>query len=162
MRIIRSKEEIMRNDKLIGIIAIVLSAAALVVGSIALIEGKRDVPEVQAEPSMIEQTSDDDIQYVLYLGTNDKDTNEPVYTPEEAMEHVDAVLTDYFYGFTIQDARGGWVNDDGSVAHEYTIVIYLSDTDLDQVHAACDALIEEFNQSSILIQQNHTTTEFYS
>ena len=152
----------MRNDKLIGIIAIVLSAAALVVGTIALIEGNRDVPEVQAEPSMIEQTSDDDIQYVLYLGTNDKDTNEPVYTPEEAMEHADAVLTDYFYGFTIQDARGGWVNDDGSVAHEYTIVIYLSDTDLDQVHAACDALIEEFNQSSVLIQQNHTTTEFYS
>ena len=23
-----------------------------------------------------------DIQYVLYLGTNDKDTNEPVFTPE--------------------------------------------------------------------------------
>lgn len=152
----------MRNEKLIGIIAIALSAAALVVGSIALIKGNRDIPEVQAESSMIEQTSDDDIQYVLYLGTNDKDTNEPVYTPEEAMEHVDAVLTDYFYGFTIQDARGGWVNDDGSVAHEYTIVIYLSDTDLDQVHAACDALIEEFNQSSVLIQQNHTTTEFYS
>ena len=78
------------------------------------------------------------------------------------MEHLEQILTEHFGGFTIQDARGGWVNDDGSIAHEYTMVVYLSDTDLDAVHSACDDLIQEFNQSAILIQQNSTITEFYS
>ena len=28
----------------------------------------------------------EDVQYVMYLGTNDKDTNEPVFSPEESQE----------------------------------------------------------------------------
>ena len=55
-----------------------------------------------------------DIQYMMYLGTNDKDTDEPVCAPDEAREK------------------------------------------------AADDLIQAFNQSSILIQANETTTEFYS
>jgi len=56
----------------------------------------------------------------------------------------------------------GWVGDDGTECQEYTLVIYLSDTTEDQVHAAADELIRVFNQSSILIQANPTKTEFYS
>ena len=103
-----------------------------------------------------------DIQYVLYLGTNDKNTNDPVCTPEEAVNRADAILIDHFGGYTIQEASGGWVDDDGTEYHEYTLVIYLSDTDEEAVHAAADDLILEFNQSSVLIQANTTTTEFYS
>ena len=103
-----------------------------------------------------------DIQYVMYLGTNDKDTNEPVFSPDDAKVHADGVLTKHFGGFTIQEATGGWVADNGTVAHEYTLVIYLSDTTPDKVHAAADELIKEFNQSSVLIQANETKTEFYS
>ena len=39
---------------------------------------------------------------------------------------------------------------------------YLSDTDADAVHAAADDLIRAFNQSSVLIQENRTATEFYA
>ena len=93
-------------------------------------------------------TADEDVQYVLYLGTNDKDTNEPVFPPEVG-------------GYTIQEANGGWI-DEGLVYREYTLVIYLSDTTLEQVHEAADILIREFNQSSVLIQANRTRTEFYA
>lgn len=103
-----------------------------------------------------------DIQYVLYLGTNDKDTNEAVYSPAEAKFHADDILIRHFRGFTIQEATGGWVEDNGVIAHEYTLVIYLSDTTLDKVHSAADELIKDFNQSSVLIQANETKTEFYS
>ena len=109
-----------------------------------------------------EQAEDGDIQYVLYLGTNDKDTNEPVYAPDEAKEKVKEILIRDFGGYTIQEANGGWIGDDGKEYQEYTLVIYLSDTTQDQVHAACDELIEVFDQSSILIQENKTQTEFYS
>ena len=107
------------------------------------------------------QASNGDTQYVLFLGTNDKDSNKPVFTQAEAMERAKEILIDYFGGYTIQEANGGWIDGDTEY-QEYTLVIYLSDTTEEQVHAAADALIEVFNQSSIMIQANPTVTEFYS
>ena len=102
-----------------------------------------------------------DVQYVMYLGTNDKDTNKPVYTPDQAKEKAQEILLDHFGGYTIQEANGGWI--DGDIVYtEYTLVIYLSDTDLESVHAAADDMIKAFNQSSVLIQANTTTTDFYA
>ena len=97
----------------------------------------------------------------MYLGTNDKDTNEPVCTPEEAKAKDADILVQHFGGYTIQEANGGW-EDEGTLYQEYTLVIYLSDTTVEEIHAAADDMIREFNQSSVLIQANETTTEFYS
>ena len=102
-----------------------------------------------------------DVQYVMYLGTNDKDTNKPVFTQAEAMERAKEILIDHFGGYTIQEANGGWIEGDTEY-QEYTLVIYLSDTTPDAVHAAADELVETFRQSSVMIQANPTTTEFYS
>lgn len=113
----------------------------------------------EASVSAVEQAGD--AQYVLYLGTNDKDTNQPVFTREEAKEHAKAILMKDFGGYTIQEAEGGWRDDDGTEYQEYTLVIYLSDTDIDMVHAAAKELIAEFNQSSILISTDKVETEFY-
>ena len=113
-------------------------------------------PETEAETE-----NSSDIQYIMYLGTNDKDTNKPVFTQDEAQEKAKEILIRHFGGYTMQEARGGWI-DDGTIYQEYTLVIYLSDTTEDAVHAAADELIETFRQSSVLIQANPTTTEFYA
>ena len=115
------------------------------------------------ETTAAEQDAEEkpDVQYILYLGTNDKDTNTPVFTQTEALEQVKNILVRNFGGYTVQEAHGGWESD-GKVYQEYTIVIYLSDTTLDKVHAAADEMISTFNQSSILIQENPTKTEYYS
>ena len=62
---------------------------------------------------------------------------------------------------SIQEAHGGWIGD-GKEYQEYTLVIYLSDTTPEKVHAAADELVSTFRQSSVLIQENPTKTEFYS
>ena len=103
----------------------------------------------------------EDIQYVMYLGTNDKDTDKPVFTQAEAMEKAREILMVHFGGYTIQEAHGGRLGDDGTEYQEYTLVIYLSDTTEDVVHAAADEMIATFNQSPVLIQVNPTKTEFY-
>ena len=103
-----------------------------------------------------------DMQFVLYLGTNDKDTNTPVFTEAEAMQRAKEILIRRFGGYTIQEAHGGWIGDDGKEYQEYTLVIYLSDTTMEEVHAAADEMIEVFRQSAILIHSNPTNTEFYS
>ena len=117
---------------------------------------------VLKKPDPAEPAAQTDIQYVLYLGTNDKDTNQPVFAPEEAKETLKNILIRHFGGYTIQEANGGWIGDDGTTYQEYTLVIYLSDTKLDNVHTVCDELIRVFHQSSVLIQSNQTTPEFYS
>jgi len=103
-----------------------------------------------------------DMQFVLYLGTNDKDTNTPVFTEAEAMQRAKEILIRRFGGYTIQEAHGGWIGDDGKEYQEFTLVIYLSDTTVEEVHAAADEMIEVFRQSAILIHSNPTNTEFYS
>ena len=136
-------------SKKVGSILLVISLVALCLSAVSLIVALK--PAAQ-DPQ--------DTQYVLYLGTNDKDTNEPVFPPEEARAKAEEILIDHFGGYTIQEANGGWEYE-GVRYHEYTIVIYLSDTTLDEVHAAVDDMIRVFNQSSVLIQANKTTTEFY-
>ncbi|MBQ3901790.1 MAG: DUF3574 domain-containing protein [Lachnospiraceae bacterium] len=96
----------------------------------------------------------------MYIGTNDKDTNQPVCTPEAARELVENVLVSHFGGYTIQEANGGW-EDDGKHYREYSVVAIISDTNLDAVHKAADELRGKLNQESILIQTNKTKTEFY-
>lgn len=108
-----------------------------------------------------EKTEGQNVQYVLYLGTNDKDTNTPVFSSEEAKAKAADILVAHFGGYTIQEATGGW-KDEGTLYQEYTLVIYLSDTTLDEVHAAADDLLQFFNQKSIMIQTCETKTEFYS
>lgn len=135
-------------SKKTGIIVTILSVIAICLSIISLCMN-------------VTQTKGKDIQYVMYLGTNDRDTYEPYGTPEVCKAKVDEVLTKHFEGFTIQEANGGWTNENGTVDHEYTIVIILSDTTLDKVHEAAKDLNATFNQSSILIQSNLTTTEFY-
>ena len=121
-----------------------------------------EVPaEEPAEAPAAEEAADNSVQYVLYLGTNDKDTNTPVFTQAEAMEKAREILLRNFGGYTIQEAHGGWIGD-GKEYQEYTLVIYLSDTTPEKVHAAADELVSTFRQSSVLIQENPTKTEFYS
>lgn len=132
-----------------SIAAIVLSLIAIVL-SLTVLLRKPEVPQESG-----------DVQYVMFLGTNGKDTNQPVFAPEEAQEKAEEILFRHFGGYTIQDAHGGWI-DDGKVYSEYSLVIYLSDTTPEAVHAAADEMIEVFDQSSVLIQTNRTSTEFYS
>ena len=109
-----------------------------------------------------ESAGEPDVQYVMYLGTNDRDSNAPVFTQEESKEKLKEILISHFGGYTIQEASGGWVDENGKEYQECTMVIYLSDTTLEQVHAAANELIETFHQSSVLIQANNTKTEFYA
>lgn len=160
------KKNLAKTAVIISIVTLIISVAALVC---AMNKAPAPAPAAQepvaaeddqANDAAAEDAQAKDVQYVLYLGTNDKDTNEPVFTPEEAKKKAIQILLDHFGGYTIQEANGGWVDGD-KVYTEYTMVIYLSDTDIEAVHAAAKEMIDTFRQSSVLIQANETTTEFY-
>ena len=147
-------------SKKISIITIIVCIISIILSltTIFIVVGKLN--NVTEELNGL-KNNNEDIQYVLYLGTNDKDTNTPVFDQEKAKNEAKNILLKHFGGFTIQEANGGWKDGD-KVYEEYTFVIYLSDTTIDKVHEACKEMIEVFNQSSILIQTNKTITEFYN
>ncbi len=144
---------------ILSIVAICAAVAAIV---ICISCGKSDKTDTPVTPVTPDTSESGDVQYVLYLGTNDKDTNERVFSPEKSKEVLKGIRIKSFGGYSIQEANGGWIGDDGKEYQEYTLVIYLSDTTEDKVHALCDELIKTYNQSSVLIQKNRTQTEFYS
>ena len=135
-------------------IAVLLAVMTALAALPAFAESDSGAPAAEAEEK-------EDVQYVLFLGTNDKDTNKPVFTQDEAMEKAKDILIRRFGGYTIQEAHGGWI-DNGKVFQEYTLILYLGDTTPELVHDAAAEMVETFHQSSVLIHANKTTTEFYT
>lgn len=101
-------------------------------------------------------------QYVMYIGTNDKDAYEQIIPTVEAKAIVDQICFKYLEGYTIQDATGSWVDEKGNPTHENTIVCYFDDTDADTVHKIANEVIAALNQNSVLIETDSISIEFYS
>ena len=104
---------------------------------------------------------DGSVQYVMYVGTNDKDTYQPEHSQEEARDIVDRVCLKYFEGYTLQDATGAWTDETGEITHEYTLVCYFDGADKETVYRAADEIIEALNQNTVLIEKDEITTEYY-
>ena len=101
-------------------------------------------------------------QYVMYVGTNDKDTYAPKYSQEEAKKIVDDICLKHFEGYTLQEATGSWVDETGTKTHEYTIVCYFDGADEKTVHEAADEIIKALNQNTLLIESTSLKAEYYS
>ena len=143
-----------KTGKILIAAALVLSLAAVCLAGFALCR-------ISSSPAYNAK----DIQYVMYMGTNvpvDETADENAPTAAQERARLEKTLTRHFAGFTIQEAYGGWTDDYGVYGHEFTFVIYLSDTTMEDVKKAADDLLAEFSQYSILIQSNITLTEFYT
>ncbi len=139
------------RDKL-SIIAIVVSVISLIMAVTMFFEVNRlKAPEEGTET-----------QYVMYVGTNDKDTNLPKYSQESAREIVDKICLEYFEGYTLQEATGAWTDENNHVTHEYTIVCYFDDTDRNTVNLAADEIMKALNQQTVLIEQDNIKMDYYT
>ena len=136
-----------------------LSIIAIVVSVISLIMAVTMFVEVNKLKTPAEWT---ETQYVMYVGTNDKDTNLPKYSQESAREIVDKICLEYFEGYTLQEATGAWTDENKNVTHEYTIVCYFDDTDRNTVYLAADEIMKALNQQTVLIEQDNIHMEYYS
>ena len=158
----------------LSIITLTLAILAIALSAFTLLSSKNTAgSETGKQPARVTEAAtakeamdtageeEGDIQYVLYLGLSRPDDGS-MLTFEEGKEKLQPILVKHFSGFTIQTAYGGWRDDQGVYCEENTLVIYLSDTNIEKVREAADDMIKEFGQSSILIQANKTNTEFYT
>lgn len=98
----------------------------------------------------------------LYIGLNDKDTYTQLIETEDARAAVDEICLKYAGGFTAFEARGGWTDENGISMHENTLVYMISGASRSQITAIMDEVLEELNQSAILVSTEKTETFYYS
>ncbi|MBP3856256.1 MAG: DUF3574 domain-containing protein [Ruminiclostridium sp.] len=141
-----------------GITAIIISLVSLCCSVVCLCTA------LNANGGNTAAASDEggDMQYVMYVGTNDKDTYQLEMTTEEAKNIVDEVCLKYFEGYTLQEATGAWTDEKKNITHEYTLVCYFDGADKETVYKAADELIEKLNQNSVLIEEDKINIEYYS
>lgn len=105
-----------------------------------------------------------EIEYTMYVGTNDKETYQLEMPLEEARSIIHNTMMDHFSdGFTMYDASGVWRDEKNVVTLEYSFVCVLEYADKAEVYKAADELIEKLNQSTILVVANSVSkVDFYT
>ena len=135
-------------------VSIAAVSLGLVASDIAAEKEEKAAQEKEAEALTM--------QYVMYVGTNDKDTYVPVCTPDEAIAIVDGICLKYFDGYTLQEAKGSWLDELDNATHEYTVVCYFDGAEEAKVYQAADEILVALNQSTILIEKNHINIDYYT
>lgn len=100
------------------------------------------------------------IKYSLYLGLNDKDTKTQKIDTLEAYKILCNLLKSYnVEGFTVYNAHGFYVHDDGSFTVENTLKVELMFIDEITIDNIIKQLKIIFNQESIIKQVEEVTSE---
>lgn len=100
------------------------------------------------------------IKYSLYLGLNDKDTKTQKVDTLEAYKILCNLLKSYnVEGFTVYNAHGFYVHDDGTFTVENTLKVELMFIDEITIDEIIKQLKIIFNQESIIKQVEEVTSE---
>jgi len=102
-------------------------------------------------------------EYIMYVGTNDKETYQLEMTKEEARDIVHNTMMDHFPdGFTMYTADGVWRDEHNVVTLEYTFVCIVEQAQKAEIYKAADKLLVSLNQNTILIVANSVNAvDFY-
>ena len=154
----------MEQDKRCHLKAIVATLAVLLAINLGatgyLLQGQlsaNGTAQVAEQADQATQT-----KYVLYIGTNDKDTYRQEIPYDTCVQTVTDICAKYTGGCTPSEATGYWKDDSGVITTEQSIQCTLEDVSEDQVHQIAGEILKELNQNSILIETQDVTSEFYA
>lgn len=100
------------------------------------------------------------VKYSLYIGLNDKDTKTQKIDTLEAYKILCNLLKSYnIEGFTVYNAHGFYVHDDGTYTVENTLKVELMFIDEITIDNIIKQLKIIFNQESIIKQVEKVTSE---
>lgn len=100
-------------------------------------------------------------KYMLYIGLNDKDTYEQIIDTEEAVRMVNEICTRYVEGYTMQIAKGGWMDEKNILTEENTLIYSFYEVTDEQVMQIMDDVLQELNQNSILVSHGEENSTYY-
>ena len=118
--------------------------------------------EARAKGSMLTEQMEMGKKYVLYIGTNDKDSYKQVISTEEAREIVNEICIKYVDGYTASEAKGGWVDETDTLTQENTLVYAFYEVTEEQLVNIMEEILTALNQNSILLEKQEAIYTYYS
>ena len=92
-------------------------------------------------------------KYLLYIGLNDKDTYQQSISNEEAAARINAICEKYVDGYSYAEMHGGWLDQMKVFTEENTLVYQFMDIGEEKIEKIMDEVLEELNQSSIMVEK---------
>ena len=102
------------------------------------------------------------LRYKLYVRLDDKDTQQPVYSLNEAKQALFMIVRKYAGRCTFSEADGYWYDEEKKTAFsENSLVCVLMDVTPEAVKSIMDEALKAFNQSAILLETTEVKGVFY-
>ena len=153
----------MKNKKQI-IILVVLILNLVVSGGIIgylVVQNTQETQKNNTAESILSDQMETGEKYIIYIGTNDKDTYQQEIPTNEARDMVNAICAKYVEGYTASDAKGGWVDETDTLTQENTLVYSIYNIKEEQLIQVMDEVREKLNQNSILVERQEAVYMYY-
>lgn len=153
----------MKNKKQI-IILVVLILNLVVSGGIIgylVVQNTQETQKNNTAESILSDQMETGEKYIIYIGTNDKDTYQQEIPTNEARDMVNAICAKYVEGYTASDAKGGWVDETDTLTQENTLVYSFYNIKEEQLIQVMDEVREKLNQNSILVERQEAVYMYY-
>ena len=92
--------------------------------------------------------------FIIYLGLKDKDTKKQILSDIQSYQKAENILKSFRVGFSIVEQTGGYFHENGEYVTEKSLQIKLFLDNLPKVERIALELKKQFNQESIIIEQN--------
>ena len=142
----------MKLQKLIAICLGIFLTTTLFIGTVNA--GKKDIYSLGSEVSVHSK-------YTMYLGMNSKDTFKQEIPTETIQKQMHEICCKYVDGYTVWLAKGYYRGDNGNMISENSLVYIFIDTPIDSIKKIMDAALIQFNQDSILLEDDKGRSTFY-
>lgn len=100
-------------------------------------------------------------KYTIYIGLNDKDTYAQIISTEDGIRMVNEICSRYVDGYTMQTAKGGWVDEKQILTEENTLIYSFYGVTDEQITQIMDDVLKELNQNAILITYGQENSAYY-
>ena len=103
------------------------------------------------------------IKYDIYLGFSDRDTLTQNVIPEQVINRLAEVFSEWQIGFSLVKQFGGYVFEDGTYICENSIIVTLiADPNVEDITPSIYRLKEQLNQESVLVVKKSLERDYYS
>ncbi len=152
------------NNKRAGImqkvIVVLLTANLLATGILGFYTVSR-IQGIHGIEEDVDSIYDPTEKYTIYIGLNDKDTYEQIISTEDGIRMVNGICSRYVDGYTMQTAKGGWMDEKQILTEENTLIYSFYGVTDEQIMRIMDDVLRELNQNSILITHGQENSAYY-
>lgn len=154
----------MKNKKQSLIIILLVCNLLVSCGIIGynVFEHQQGVQDNKTTGSALSKQMETGDKYIIYIGTNDKDTYKQEISTEDARNMVNSICAKYVDGYTASDAKGGWVDETDTLTQENTLVYSFYNVKEEMLIKVMDEVREKLNQNSILVERQKAVYTYYN